>query len=61
MLFKPYDPEGDEMKVRRSREMLQRSKQGGFTLIEMAIVLLVIGLLLGGLLTPLSNKIESER
>ncbi len=41
--------------------MLQRSKQGGFTLIEMAIVLLVIGLLLGGLLTPLSNKIESER
>ncbi len=41
--------------------MHHRSKQGGFTLIEMAIVLLVIGLLLGGLLTPLSNKIESER
>ncbi len=38
-----------------------RSKQSGFTLVEMAIVLLVIGLLLGGLLTPLSNKIESER
>jgi len=33
----------------------------GFTLIEMAIVLLVIGLLLGGLLTPLSTKIEHER
>ncbi len=41
--------------------MQQRSKQSGFTLVEMAIVLLVIGLLLGGLLTPLSNKIESER
>ncbi len=49
------------LKVRGVREMQCRSKQGGFTLIEMAIVLLVIGLLLGGLLTPLSNKIESER
>ncbi|MCF6282439.1 MAG: prepilin-type N-terminal cleavage/methylation domain-containing protein [Candidatus Polarisedimenticolaceae bacterium] len=38
-----------------------RSRECGFTLIEMAIVLLVIGLLLGGLLTPLSTKIEGER
>lgn len=33
----------------------------GFTLIEMAIVLVIIGLLLGGLLVPLSNQVESEK
>ncbi|HHJ35020.1 MAG TPA: prepilin-type N-terminal cleavage/methylation domain-containing protein [Gammaproteobacteria bacterium] len=31
-------------------EMTSRSKQGGFTLIEIAIVLVIIGLLLGGVL-----------
>ena len=41
--------------------MLNRRVQRGFTLIEMAIVLVVIGLLLGSLLTPLSSKIEHER
>ena len=38
-----------------------RERYRGFTLIEMAIVLLVIGLLLGGLLTPLASKVESGR
>lgn len=31
----------------------------GFTLVEMAIVLVIIGLLLGGLLMPLSTQVES--
>lgn len=33
----------------------------GFTLVEMAVVLVIIGLLLGGLLMPLSNQIENRR
>lgn len=35
-------------------------QQCGFTLIELAIVLFVVGLLLGGFLAPLANKIEFE-
>jgi prepilin-type N-terminal cleavage/methylation domain-containing protein len=37
------------------------SRMKGFTLIEMAIVLLVITLLLGGLLVPLSAQIEQRK
>ena len=33
----------------------------GFTLIEMAIVLVIVGLLLGGLLMPLSTQMEQKR
>lgn len=33
----------------------------GFTLVEMAIVLVIVGLLLGGLLMPLSAQVESQR
>ena len=33
----------------------------GFTLVEMAIVLLIVGLLLGGLLMPLSSQVEQKR
>jgi len=33
----------------------------GFTLVEMAIVLVIVGLLLGGLLMPLSAQIEQRR
>ncbi len=33
----------------------------GFTLIEVAIVLVIMGLILGGLLTPLGAKMENER
>ena len=36
-------------------------QERGFTLIEMAIVLVIIGLLLGGLLVPLSNQVENEK
>lgn len=35
--------------------------QAGFTLVEMAIVLVIIGLLLAGLLMPLSAQVESRR
>ena len=34
---------------------------GGFSLIEMAMVLVIIGLLLGGALGPLSTRVEAER
>ncbi|HCA27895.1 MAG TPA: prepilin-type cleavage/methylation domain-containing protein [Betaproteobacteria bacterium] len=33
----------------------------GFTLVEMAIVLLILGLLLGGMLMPLSSQIDQRR
>lgn len=33
----------------------------GFTLAELAIVLLIVGLLLAGILTPLSSQIETQR
>ena len=33
----------------------------GFTLIEMAIVLVIIGLLLGGVLMPLANQVEQRQ
>ena len=36
-------------------------KSHGFTLIEMAIVLVIMGLILGGLLMPLGAKMENER
>ena len=33
----------------------------GFTILEMAVVLVIIGLLLGGMLIPLSTQVESTR
>ncbi len=33
----------------------------GFTLVEMAVVLVIIGLLLGGLLIPLSTQMENDK
>jgi prepilin-type N-terminal cleavage/methylation domain-containing protein len=36
------------------------NKQNGFTLVEMAIVLMIVGLLLGGLLVPLSAQMEQR-
>lgn len=33
----------------------------GFTLVEMAIVLVIVGLLLGGLLMPLSTQVDQQR
>lgn len=38
-----------------------RSRVRGFTLIEMAIVLMIVGLLLGGLLMPLATQRERAR
>ena len=35
--------------------------QKGFTLIEVAIVLVIVGLLLGGVLTPLGTQMEENR
>ena len=34
---------------------------GGFTLVEMAVVLVIVGLMLGGLLMPLSTQMENDR
>ena len=36
-------------------------RSGGFTLLEMAIVLLIVGLLLGGLLPTISSQIDLQR
>lgn len=36
-------------------------KMRGFTLIEMAVVLVIVGLMLGGLLMPLSTQMENDR
>lgn len=41
--------------------MPQHSRKKGFTLIEMAVVLLVVTLLLGGLLVPLTTQIEQQK
>ncbi len=40
---------------------LIQMRSNGFTLIEMAVVLLIIGLLLGGVLAPLSTQIDNDR
>ena len=37
---------------------MKHGNDGGFTLLELAVVLLIVGLLLGGLLVPLSTHIE---
>ena len=41
--------------------MKPANKQRGFTLVEVAIVLVIMGLLLGGLLGPLSIQMEESR
>jgi prepilin-type N-terminal cleavage/methylation domain-containing protein len=35
-------------------------RQGGFTLVEIAIVLLIVGLMIGGLIAPLSSQMEQR-
>ncbi len=39
----------------------EKSRNHGFTLVEMAMVLLIIGLLLGGLLPTISSQVEQRR
>jgi prepilin-type N-terminal cleavage/methylation domain-containing protein len=41
--------------------MLNPRIQAGFSLLELAIVLLIVGLLLGGLIMPLSARIDQQR
>jgi prepilin-type N-terminal cleavage/methylation domain-containing protein len=41
--------------------MLIKKPSSGFTLVEMAMVLLIIGLLLGGLMPTLSSQMEAQR
>lgn len=41
--------------------MLIKKMDSGFTLVEMAMVLLIIGLLLGGLVPTLSSQMEAQR
>jgi prepilin-type N-terminal cleavage/methylation domain-containing protein len=40
---------------------LPQHRQHGFTLVEIAIVLMIVGLLLGGLLVPLSAQMEQQK
>lgn len=41
--------------------MLTKKSSSGFTLVEMAMVMLIIGLLLGGLMPTLSAQMEAQR
>jgi prepilin-type N-terminal cleavage/methylation domain-containing protein len=36
-------------------------RQSGFTLVEIAIVLLIVGLLIGGMMAPLASQLEQRR
>ncbi|MBB3121222.1 type II secretion system protein [Pseudoduganella violacea] len=40
---------------------MMKTKNAGFTLVEMAIVLVIVGLMVGGLLAPLSSQLEQRR
>ncbi len=42
-------------------QTLYRHRHRGFTLIEMAVVLVIVGLLLGGMLVPLATQMETDR
>ena len=46
------------MKIKQKQE---QSLQKGFTLIELAIVLLIVGILLGSVIGTLSSRIEATR
>lgn len=41
--------------------MLKQQLQAGFSLLELAIVLLIVGLLLGGLIMPLSARMDQQK
>ena len=39
---------------------MSRQNSPGFSLIELAIVMFIVSIILGGLLTPLSTRLESQ-
>ena len=41
--------------------MLKKHAQAGFSLLELAIVLMIVGLLLGGLIMPLSARMDQQK
>lgn len=43
------------------KEIPIKKSQSGFSLIEIALVLVIVGLLIGGLLSPLSTQIENSQ
>lgn len=45
----------------RTMKLVSHRKSSGFSLVEMAIVLAIVGLLLGGLLPSISSQIEQQR
>jgi prepilin-type N-terminal cleavage/methylation domain-containing protein len=53
--------ENSRIKKKILQESTVKMNRAGFTLVEMAIVLVIVGLLLGGLLMPLSAQIEQRR
>ncbi|MEO7496795.1 MAG: prepilin-type N-terminal cleavage/methylation domain-containing protein [Massilia sp.] len=40
---------------------MTRRRQAGFSLVEMAVVMVIVGLMIGGLLTPLSVQLEQRK
>lgn len=40
---------------------MTKHRQSGFTLVEIAIVLIIVGLMIGGLITPLSMQLEQRK
>ena len=43
-----------------TRERTPVLGQGGFTMVELAIVLIIVGLLLSSLMSPLSSQIDQR-